>query len=264
MIKPFILAKEECFLGNHIINISMNRTVTATGMKVQATASQSLVISNTIGSTGVGTETSYTFTTSTSQLIPATHDGSGAFTTGLKYNTNPNEVSAGTGLQAGTTALTYADAINDPTNSKYYYVDYVVYIASSGGELTNQKLTAVLSQTTSLDTDTIKATSIDFYVNRDSAALGTFVGTLNIAGLDASTNNATATKDTIDLLSYTSASRTIPVNKNTTTYLQVTMRVYFDGALLKTKSPDQAFVYSDNVDTTEVGFKVEFTAQENS
>lgn len=242
----------------------MNRTVTATGMKVQATSSQSLVIANTIGSTGVGTETTVTFTTATRTLIPATYDASAEYTTHLKYVTNPGSVSAGTGLQAGSTALVYADAINDETESKYYYIDYVVYIASSGGELTNQKLNAVLTQTTSLDTDTIKATSVDFYVNRNSTSLGTYAGTLNIAGLNRSTNDGTTALTSVDLLSYTGATRVIPENKSTSTYLQITMRVYFDGALLKTASPAQAYVYSDNVDTTEVGFKVDFTAQENT
>lgn len=248
---------------------SMNRTVTATNMTVQATASQSLVIASELGSSGVGTLTNVSFGTAATSLIPATYDSAATYTTHLKYVTNPGEINAASGLQSGTTALVYADAIN--TADSVYYVDYPVFIASSGGELTSQKLNATLTQTTTLNSDTIKATSVDFYVSRNqSSNLGTYAGTLNLAGLDRSTNNGSAALTTIDLLAISGDTRSIPANKSTSTYLMVTMRVYFDGALLKTKTgvnnatADQAFVYSDSVDTTAVAFKVDFNAVDNN
>lgn len=240
---------------------SMNRQVTATGMNVTVKSESSLVIANELGDVGVGTKTTHSFTTSTSALIPATHNTS--FTgTCLQYNTTASGIDAAKGT--GTVSL--ATAVN--TETEKYYVDYVVYIASAGSQLAipaGQNLNVSIASTAPETLgDTLKATSVDFYVEEDSGS-GTdvtpssdsFKGTLNLAGFDATVNDFSTTKTAIPLLTDT---KIIPPNKSTTDYLKVTMRVYFDGALLQ--GSDQCFVYSDTIDTNQVNFDATFKIEE--
>lgn len=258
----------------------MNRTVTATGMKVKAQADKSLVIADyttTAGATtkvGVGTDTVVTFTGDAVVLLPATHyvqgntypksatsgDNLTTVTTGLTYVTNGIDVNASTGYAQATKTLYYADAVNSETSK--YYVDYKVCIASSGGELTGQTLTAQIitpdsSTISTLTKPTLKATSIDFYYSSD-ASIGIYAGTLNVAGLDYSANDGTA-KTQLDLFNSNTAGGTIPANRSTTTYLTITMRIYVDGNL-KQPSSTNAFVNSDQVDLNELTLGVSFTA----
>lgn len=228
---------------------SMNRTVTANNMQITAKASSSLVIAQTLG-TGVGTDVTTTFETAANVLVPATHDA--LMASGLKRVTNPGAVHTGTGLSNGT-ALEYTNATD--TGSDKSYIDYVVYIASSGGELLTQDLTAVLTATSGGDTH--GAASIDFYVSTD-ANLGTFAGTLNVAEKDPVTNDGTTVRESLVVLS----NSTIPVNGQDTTYLKITMRCYFDGALLK--SAGQAYVYSNTVTTSNLLLTVNFTAADHT
>lgn len=237
-----------------------NSTVSATNMQVTATTSGSLVITNS----QLPVETTGTITVASSDdgptaLIPTTHNLTLASTTGLVYNTNPGQVSASTGLQENIiNELTFEEATNGPGNP--YYVDYTVYIASSGQELANQDITIEL--TNEIDNSLMGATSVDFYaktvtetgsvpVNSDN-----FKGTLNLAGKDASAN------DMSDKTSQKITNITIP-KSGTGEAIAVTMRVYIDGALKETESS----TYVKNIKVSDISNKtlgVSFTASPTS
>lgn len=238
-----------------------NMRVTATGLQVNTVTSASLVIAKELA---VGTATTVTFSAATNALTPATHDSSitvgntlSGTATGLLYNTNPTAVSAETGFAAGSTALTFDNAINNIPTDVYYYVDDVVYIASAGAPMENTGLNAYIYTGIEITADTTRATSVDFYVSEDSANLGTYQGTLNLSNLTAAVNTNGDTYYTANL-QLLDNSGTIPQNGSTTDYLKITMRIYYDGAL--EKSAGQAFVYSNLVTTTGTAFNVSFQA----
>jgi hypothetical protein len=235
-----------------------NRTVTATDMKVIAQTTGSLVISRgalPLESTSTITVTA-TDDTAAASLIPATHNTSSD--TFLVYNSNPANVSAETGLvQDGKDALTFVAAEN--TTDAKYYVDYVVYLAANGAELSAQDITAKIN-TTAVADKLPGATSIDFYTGTVSSptspnvSTDTYGGTLNLAGLNFQTNDG-ATKQTEVKIS----NGVLVPKAGSSSAIAVLMRVYVDGALKD--SGTTTFV--KNVDATEIAdttLGVEFTA----
>lgn len=224
-----------------------NRVVTATDMKVTATTSGSLVI--TKGALPIASTTAITVSAedaSATALIPTTHDLTNASTTGLVYNTNSGNVSAQTGLvESGKSELTFDEANNN--GSTYYYVDYVVYIAASGAELNGQDIKAKFLN--SAVATLPGATSIDFYV-ADASSVGApavnttnYGGTLNLAGLNPKTNDASTTLTEVTIKS----NSTVP-KAGTNAAIAVLMRVYVDGALKDTENT----TYIKNVDVAEI------------
>ena len=240
----------------------MNSTVTANGMQVKAQASSALVIAGPSLGSGVGTLTSITYNTSVTTLTPATHDDS--FNTKLKYCANADKVDAATGYAIDGETLTFANAANTTDNT--YYVDYVCYIAAAGGAMSNQDLSVRLTLPDAAAYnalgDTTRAISVDFYLKEDSTDLGTYKGTLNLTGLTSSTPYQSTTP--VNLLE----NGTIPKNGSSSDYIQVTMRVYYDGNLEKSavsgNTPAQAYVYSNQITLSEVNFGVLFTSSTNT
>ena len=248
-----------------------NKTVTAKEMKVSATSSSSLVIATAAdaSSAGVGDRTIATFTGSAAQLVPSTHDLTVGTSTGLKYNTNPEDVSVTTGYvssdaTAASKTLAFAEAVNNSEDSLYYYTDFIVCIAASGAAMTNQDLVASLDNTLTAAAYTMNATSIDFYVQTAESSTATpiissdtYKGTLNVAktGIDDDGE--------VTLLE----NGTIPQNRQTTSYLQVLMRVYVDGDLKddsKSTSDNVAYVTNDSVAIGEQNLTVNFNASTHS
>lgn len=241
-----------------------NRAVTATDMKVTATTTGSLVISQ--GALPTATTTTISVSagdTSATKLIPATHDLNTATTTGLVYNTNSGNVSANTGLvETGKDALAFAEAVNGGTD-KTYYKDYVVYIAANGDKIEGQDITAKINVTAITD-KLPGATSIDFYVEKKTDVTTpainstTYGGTLNVAGLDAGTNDATTAKTEAKICTNVE----IP-KAGDNAAIAVLMRVYIDGALKN--SATTTFVKNISVaeiqDTT---LGVEFSAADKT
>jgi len=251
---------------------SMNRTVTVTGMQVQAKAEKSLVIS-TAKPTEATADKTVAMTAYETALKPATHkstvDGTASTTfaseTGLQYVSNPTDVNPVSGKAYGSSSLTLADV----TTTDYYH-DYVVYISSSGGAFdlgSGKKLVAKLSTSSAVYTDlatkdTWNAVSVDFYVSgksdennsdADVSDTGTYKGTLNLkrSGLNSETYVTTGSVDIV------AANGTIPANSaSDTAYLKVTMRVYFDGAL--PKDENTFYIRNQVVDTNGVGFTAIF------
>jgi len=241
---------------------AINDKVEATGVQLITEVSPNLLISTSSSSIKTRTpESSSAFAISAvstpHSFLPCTHyvkDSSGKVTAynQLKYLVNTADVNRSTGL---TSVPIYADVPTDSSN--LFYVDYTVYLASYGKAMSNAKLTASISAvdngttgltTEQLDIPSYKAASIDFYKS------STFRGTLNLAGLNPSTNNGSTKRTSITIQS----SGSIP--QNTSSYIKVKMRFYFDGALLK--STGQAFVNTDTVTPNNVIIKVTFTATE--
>ena len=237
---------------------SMNKEVNATGMQVTATAEGSLIIKQgafPAANDGI-VEVNFADQTATA-LFASTHisgeDTYSTYTTGLKYVTNPKDVSASTGLAA---SLEYANAVNTTTpTAKTYYKDYQVYIAAAGQQMTNQDLTITISNPASND-DLNDAISVDFYYALNSVpsiSSATFLGTLNLAGLDPVTNDATTTQTSIAL-----SDITIPAANGASGYV-IIMRVYIDGALLDTATT----TFVKTIDAADIASKtltVTFTA----
>lgn len=224
-----------------------NNKVSATNMQVTATTSQSLVITNdALPSASTGTITVASSDVSATQLIPATHDSTWAtYSTGLKYNNNPGNVSASTGLvETGKTELTFLPAVND--GSTLYYKDYIVYIAASGGALTGQDIKISLQN--SVVNTLPGATSIDFYYASVTAtgtitpSTDSYVGTLNLAGIIPTSTDGTGEHKDITI-----SNVTIP-QANSAAAIAVLMRVYVDGALHDSATT----TYVKNIDVAEV------------
>lgn len=196
-----ILLSTAASISGSVAWFSMNRTVSAEGMKVTAETAGSLVISDAMPTNATGT-TSVNFADASATILRATtHDSTWAtYANGLKYNTNPTAVAADTGLGNG---LTFASAVNNTPTGVNYYKDYNVYIASSGAELQHQDI--AISLTNSAVLTLPGATSIDFYKNRVSVAgtitpsNDTFVGTLNLAKLHPTTNDASTALNSITI-----------------------------------------------------------------
>ena len=248
-----------------------NQTVYAKNMQVKSSTPASLVIGKSFNKVGKAQEIVYDDPTTVKSLAPATHSSEAAHTTGLKVVTNGDLIDPATGLvktedgeAVGT--LTYENAAAD-TN----YVDYVCYIASAGEAIADKdakKLSVSIQQTNSAATgDTISACSVDFYVktvtasgsettNTDDPSVDDdFVGTLNVAGLDAVTNDGATQKTSVDLIP-TTANMAIPTESGNSA-IKVLMRIYFDGALLK--SAGQAYVYTNSIDVTTVKLNATFS-----
>lgn len=238
-------------------------------MEVKAIASSSLVISKELGDSGIGTLITVSFAGASATLIPITHDST--YDTQLKYLTNPEIINAASGLKenASSEDLIFADAVN--TVDKIYFIDYVVYVGAAGATMLNQDLKVELDKDTIGEIpDMRKAVSIDFYINDSADTLGTYKGTLNLVGLNNEINDTLTTKDTVVLLENGSIYEND--EPSLTEFLRVTMRVYFDGALLKTpdnpltlgENESVTFINTIDVNTTSLEVAIKFTAQDHT
>ena len=217
---------------------SMNKTVTASGMKVKAVAEGSIIITSTAALPADGTKaTDYNFNdASATALYASTHDGDyTTYANGLKRVNNAENINPDTGVAKNSTAtLTYESAVNaTPT---LYYRDYAVFIAGDGQAFEHQDLTITLEGSWLTPANTInKAISIDFYgesvtSKKDAECIqANYLGTLNVAGLVNNVDGKSTTAKTSVVVS----DITIPKTGTTAAYA-VTMRVFFDGALIET------------------------------
>jgi len=260
---------------------AQNNKVTATGMQATATTSSSLVISN---ESNVGTKTTHGFTSNTTKMLPASHldaantPNSGNNTTNLVFVNNGDSIDAQTGYVASGKTIAYSYAANetdDPNTAedetKTYYLDYVVYIASAGEKMENTTLKVKISDAAAAELKTYNAASIDFYAEllADPAtelSLSSYKGTLNKAQLDSVANDGSTALNEVTLLQ----DITIPKNGQTSTtvadaYLRVTMRVYIDGDLKQNASANsnagQAYVFSNIIDVESATINVEFVTE---
>jgi hypothetical protein len=213
-------------------------------------------------------------------LIPCTYGGS-SFPSGLKQLSFEalKEVNAGTGLKNTTDDFISSDyinavklgdaAINDSPNGGIpNYVDFTVYIAAKGAELDGQDIIVTISTdlTEAQMTDTFRAVSIDFYYQSTNGdGIGTYKGTLNLAGYDNVANNQNA------LTNFSISNINIPfaVDYDETNHPEltsgsskITMRIYFDGGLLK--SAGQCFINTNVSATSGISIGATFNAVAHS
>lgn len=154
------------------------------------------------------------------------------------------------------------------TNESEYYRDYQVQIAALSAELPADSLDVTLdvkklklegneyvldsNQTLS---DYHYAASIDVFKGTPEQA--NYVGTLNMAGKDAATSTSGA--------QYQKVSIPLTGNKipqNTSDCITVTLRFYYDGALLK--QANQTYVRSNDLDLAKLKLSIHFEATEPS
>ena len=230
--------------GSTFAWFATNDTVTAGGMSVSVTTSDSyLVISDTISDFD-GAGTAVNFTGGTKALKPSTHDDS-AGDVKLKYVNNPSSIDPETGLkddEEGTADLTYTNVVKSETNESEYYYDYIVYLANVGGQLASQTLTLTFDKsTTDVSANPIlNAVSVDIYFN------DVFDSTVNIKEMVAASGDHIVTESGV----------TIPSTE--ADGFKVTMRVYVDGALT-VDGGSSAYVNSASVRTAACAFTVNFS-----
>lgn len=261
---------------------AMNKNVDSGGMQMNVETNPNLVIADSAAGIAAATATdAYTSVSFTPEanlkLVPATYYGTGSpynSTTGLIYNTNPDDISMTTGHAKidPSTSQPYTgheeafEAVPSAASGPYYR-DYEVYIASADQALEvsdaatkKWQLNATFSgelgaaPTGTKQKDYKYAASVDLYLVDDSGNTPTYTykGTLNL------THQYTdGTQTPVDLLS-SSTVTSIPLN--TSGYYRVLMRVYFDGAV--NKSTGQAYVYSSNLDTNNITLNIHFEAKE--
>ena len=246
------------FFGFLIANDSLawfseNKEVTAEGLSVSAKVSPNLIIAKTEdeimaeGNIHFGIDFKGT---SCSNMIAVTRDES-VPDTFLKYLKNHYAVDNATGLVKPGMALEFANVeSNVSENERYYYIDYVVYIASAFDPLDVDSLTAKITipEAVGAEYPYFNAASIDFYVGEVSAE--GYRGTTSVADSIGSANGS------VTLL----AGGTVPLN--TEGYIKVIMRCYFDGAL--EDGAGTAYVNSNTVKTQGVVIGVDFVATESA
>lgn len=225
---------------------SMNKTVSASGMMVKANAEGSLVITKGALPTTATRSTNASFLEEGSvDIYASTHDSDySEYSTGLKKISNADQINSETGIKLNNKTgqgneLVYEIAQNTGIEgARKYYVDYTVYIAGDGDAFAAHDLIVKISSANDfLETKSInKAVSIDFYGSPMSAAndvnvsLDNYKGTLNLAGKKNNADGCTTTP----LTSFEIENIDIPeaVSGGTASY-GITMRIYYDGALLE-------------------------------
>ena len=231
---------------------SANASVKATGMSVQAKASESLVISKTMP---VGGDVVVNFTDTVAPLTPITYDENGT-TSKYKYVTNTEAVDPNTGfaLDADNAPLLYAWPTAASDSSGTYYHDYVVYIASAGVAQTNKKILASITfdnPTYTQNAVTVAFNSFEFtYAEGTSEELALQPATLEqfVA--------VTPVSASLEGVAVSPVFTSIPLNTSNKA-IAVLMRVYVDGALKE--SATEAYVRSTRVNLDELGIEVSFT-----
>ncbi len=244
------------------------------GMQLTMQASGNLILSDStaeivktaLSSVNGGSPFAVSAYTDSNRYTPASHDGEYAtYPTGLKYVVNSGQVDHATGIGAN---ILYATAENG--EDRRFYVDYTVYVAAHGKALPSATLRVSIACATKevdgipteITEGSLMATSVDIY--RNTTAAGNYVGTLNVAGLDAAVNdypgsyNAAATRGELYLIGGPDTTGTIP--RNTDGYLTYVLRFYFDGALQS--GTNQTYIYTAALDCSKVALGIRFDAAE--
>ena len=229
---------------------SANRTTSSSGMKVEVVGAPALVISDNSTTIQNMTMAKYfvSFPADSNSYRPArsTFGDFSTCTTGLCTVNNTGSVDVVSGLQKeGSENLAYSDATNG--NGALYYRDVIVYIASQNSPLTNHTLSATISRAVSggqpITSGSLMGLSIDFYVSTVSAS--NYKGTLNVAGQNPD-NVLDENDDVSDLTTINLLNDVVPLN--TSGYLTIIMRVYFDGELLDKDDTDKAYINTATLD----------------
>ena len=181
-------------------------------------------------------------------MLPATHVdgdvwsvGDEVSETGLMYPENKRYIANNTGLQIDDSLDLGFKPV--PLDSRYY-VDYDAYIASTNGPIENVSLVARLIA--SPQRPCHYAASIDFYYGNVSS--NSFLGTLNVANQNDTERG---------ILSIPLNNNTVPWNTEDSIHL--TLRCYYDGALIDPNSGN-AYIRTDDISTESIPITVAFAA----
>lgn len=252
---------------------SMNRQVDVKGLKVKAKVDSSLVITEgALPSVNTNTVTiDYKDETAT-ELYNSTRFGNltsaeqgtlNLFNEDLVYISNPGDIDSLSGIARTGKTIEYAEAVNSDTDSKYYYIDKIVYIASTGDSLEGKVLTITMSNGAStaeknvngaISVDVFGKTNVDAV--QDSGDLTAdddyYLGTLNLAQLDISKNDAATAKTSIVVNGYDVPKALSGEDLIANAFL---LRIYVDGRLAKTYDQTKKTVtstYCANSDATSI------------
>lgn len=235
------------FLNQSLAWFASNKTVTANGFSLKSTVSSNLIIGRTVDDlTAENLQFSIDFNTAVrDNMIAVTHD-SAVPDTYLKYVAHSYAIDNETGLSKDGSELAFKPVLAE--NSERYYIDFTIYLASAFEELPVSALEAsiVIPDTVDSIHPYFNAASIDFFVGE--ASLDNYVGTLSLAESLAG--------GTIDILR--GEGGTVPLN--TAGCITVTIRCYFDGALVG--SDGRAYINSHTVRTDSIALGVNFTAKD--
>lgn len=239
---------------------SMNREVTATGMQVKATAASSLVITNESANINTTATNTIGLQAITTAIKPTTHlngqkDENGSTITYaagdsyLVHVVNETDVDAVSGYEQTGKTLKFAKSVNgDNGAAPQYYIDYTVYIAVKGDQLTGQDLVAKI--TPDVSKTLYNAISIDYWVN-DQYVSGATDNFENAASGNSYTGVVLISNGTIP--SAAAASNN---------FITIKMRCYFDGDLSST-TPGTAYVNNGTIDVNSVTFQVTFSVKDH-
>jgi hypothetical protein len=233
---------------------SMNKTVTAEGMKISAEGQGSIIITKYVDDSSKNyglprandRTTGVDFADSNAHSFqPSTHDLN-TYASGLKYiSTGGNTINPETGTPANATALSELVYSNASANTHYY--DYDVYIAGDGASFDDATLTITLEDVTAWGSGNsrpsiMNAVAVDFYGGA-SASTGSqapvqayaseagYLGTLNLANRENLTDHTYGTKASI-VMTGIDIPQAVTSGGNGTAGYSIKMRAFFDGALI--------------------------------
>lgn len=237
---------------------SMSTTAAADGMQVKATASSSLVISGTKQASDFATaDQDFTFTLGTvPTLTPITHNNSAD---GKLYAPeNTNEIDPVTG------ALKTGNDLVELTGNAGQYYDFKVYVAAAGTTpITMTDFTATVTTDATALKHIHNAITIDFWVapvTNGSVGTAAYQGRTNLLAAKGTGGSVVSLKQTVIPQLY---GETEVQGDATVDCLEITMRVYFDGALLDdttTTSTTDTYIRNLTAVLDAAGFAVKFSA----
>lgn len=225
---------------------AFNDRTTSHGMDISVKCSPNLIIASSSDSFEIDTyelskgliPTNGTDDGEFPEITATTHVNSSP--TGLGYLRNSYAIDPETGVIKGSynEQLIVDDVTVSELNGRIYYVDYKVYVASSGDEFPSDTnlVAKMINDNENMD-NVFNATSVDFYFSSDDEASFSFIGALNFANLDY-TNTGNEVEE---LILHTGS---IPLY--TSDYFVIIMRCYFDGNLVDPDS-NHTFITSNEV-----------------
>ena len=250
---------------------TMGTHATATGMYVTATSGSSLLIvdgdgDGTIVNKFLQADSSVEFTSPTGALVPATHVGD--------QDTDKNKYSNLLKTVADASLVDDGDGSYDDKNGYVtttedtHYVEFNALIAAAGSEgLKDQDLYATVILSSDLSILLHNAVTIDFWVSTVKGTAVAYKQSVNFLTVDAVQTSADAGTTANQYKFLLAEDVDIPlalVDQDTEgSYITVTMRVYFDGALVCENDGDEnnvgkTYVRNQLIDDAQAIFSVNF------
>ncbi len=217
-----------------------------TGMQLSVDASSNLVISD--DKSNISAQNYLTnelsFTSVSEVFLPCTHDSDDTFAlSGLKYVTNTDQINFLTGIKSDIGEELDYEVAKNSEDEKYYF-ERTVFVASNGKAIENTNLSVSITSAkvdgVEVESGCLMATSVDVYLIENGTA--TYCN-----------KSCVAEKESVLILQ----NGTVPLN--TSGSLEILIRYYFDGALLKESG--KAYINSATVNVKQVSLNLTFIAE---